>query len=351
VPLSKPSLLTTDFSPNLSTPSTPATPMKLLKLFGIVAGLHAAALVLIFANPGCSTTSRGPRPSPNDTALGSADTPVVSVPYIVADQSGDPASTQLNAFGGGGGAVPLFVNETESADSTGRARPTRPRTSVTAPLNAPPAVEDVTPATTYTVVRGDSLWTIAKRNKVTVAELAAANKMAQGAPLQVGRKLIIPGKSSLSAATATAPVATTVAKAAPTAKPVEPKASLVHVVRSGETLGGIARRYQVRVGDIALANNISDPAKIRLGQTLVIPGGRVSTTVATPRPAQTSTGAAAATKPPTPVTTQPSASQIESTPALSIEAPEIVEAPPIDRPLDDGFGTVPDDAPVIDIEE
>jgi len=331
--------------------------MKLLKLFGIVAGLHAAALVLIFANPGCSTTSRGPRPSPNDTALGSADTPVVSVPYIVADQSGDPASTQLNAFGGdagvsGGGAVPLFVSESESADSTGRARPTRPRTSVTAPLNAPPAVEDVTPATTYTVVRGDSLWTIAKRNKVTVAELAAANKMAQGAPLQVGRKLIIPGKSSLSAATATAPVATTAAKAAHATKASEPKASLVHVVRSGETLGGIARRYQVRVGDIALANNISDPAKIRLGQTLVIPGGRVSTTVATPRPAPTtSTGAAAATKAPDPVTTQPSASQIESTPALSIEAPEIVEAPPIDRPLDDGFGTVPDDAPVIDIEE
>jgi len=332
--------------------------MKLLKLFGIVAGLHAAALVLIFANPGCSTTSRGPRPSPNDTALGSADTPVVSVPYIVADQSGDPASTQLNAFGGdAGGSVPLFANEDAQPDaSSGRARPTRPRTSVTAPLNAPPAVEDVTPATTYTVVRGDSLWTIAKRNKVTVAELAAANNMPQGAPLQVGRKLIIPGKSSSGASTSaagasTATPAKTAAKTAPAAKPVEPKASLVHVVRSGETLGGIARRYQVRVGDIALANNIADPAKIRLGQTLVIPGGRVSSTVAAPRPAQASTGATAATKAPTPVTTQPSASQIESTPALSIEAPEIVEAPPIDRPLDDGFGTVPDDAPVIDIEE
>jgi len=332
--------------------------MKLLKLFGIVAGLHAAALVLIFANPGCSTTSRGPRPSPNDTALGSADTPVVSVPYIVADQSGDPASTQLNAFGGdAGGSVPLFANDAtavEGADSaTGRARPTRPRTSVTAPLNSPPAVEDVTPATTYTVVRGDSLWTIAKRNKVTVAELAAANNMPQGAPLQVGRKLIIPGKSSsgVSTSAAGASTATPAKTASATAKPVEPKASLVHVVRSGETLGGIARRYQVRVGDIALANNIADPAKIRLGQTLVIPGGRVSTTVAAPRPAQASTGATAATKAPLPVTTQPSASQIESTPALSIEVPEIVEAPPIDRPLDDGFGSVPDDAPVIDIEE
>ncbi|KXU34544.1 hypothetical protein AXK12_07275 [Cephaloticoccus capnophilus] len=328
--------------------------MKLLKLFGIVAGLHAAALVLIFANPGCSATSRGPRPNSNNTALGSADTPVVSVPYIVADQSGDPASTQLNAFGGdaglsGEGAVPLFVNEDAQPDAAaGRARPTRPRTAVSAPLNAPPEVGDVTPATTYTVVRGDSLWTIAKRNKVTVAELAAVNKMAQGAPLQVGRKLIIPGKSSSSsAATATTPAATTAAKSAPAAATAtEPKASLVHVVRSGETLGGIARRYQVRVGDIALANNIADPAKIRLGQTLVIPGGRVSTTVAAPRPAQTPVAKAEPAAP-----TPPSAAQIESTPALSIEAPEIIAAPPIDSPLDDGFGAVPADAPVIDIEE
>jgi len=327
--------------------------MKLLKLFGIVAGLHAAALVLIFANPGCSTTSRSPRPSPNDTALGSADTPVVSVPYIVADQSGDPASTQLNAFGGEAGfSVESGATNADGTDlSTGRAYPTRPRTPVTSPLNAPPVVDDVTPATTYTVVRGDSLWTIAKRNKVTVADLAAANNMPQGAPLQVGRKLIIPGKSSAGAsATASATPAATAAKAAPAAKAPEPKASLVHVVRSGETLGGIARRYQVRVGDIALANNIADPAKIRLGQTLVIPGGRVSTTVTAPRPAQTTPPVTAA-KPPPAATAQPSASQIESTPALSIEAPEIVEAPPIDRPLDDGFGTVPDDAPVIDIEE
>jgi len=326
--------------------------MKLLKLFGIVAGLHAAALVLIFANPGCSNTTPGPRPSPHDTTLGSADTPVVSVPYIVADQSGDPASTQLNAFGGDG-AVPLFVNEDAQPDAaSGRARPTRPRTPVTSPLNAPPVVADVMPATTYTVVRGDSLWTIAKRNKVTVAELAAANNMPQGAPLQIGRKLIIPGRSSAAAASATSTPTATTAKAVSATKAPEPKASLVHVVRSGETLGGIARRYQVRVGDIALANNIADPAKIRLGQTLVIPGGRVSTTVAAPRPAQTSTGSATAAKtPPVAPTTQPSAAQIESTPALSIEAPEIVEAPPIDRPLDDGFGTVPDDAPVIDVEE
>jgi hypothetical protein len=30
--------------------------MKILKIFGIVAGIHAVALLLIFANPGCSSS-------------------------------------------------------------------------------------------------------------------------------------------------------------------------------------------------------------------------------------------------------------------------------------------------------
>jgi LysM repeat protein len=44
-----------------------------------------------------------------------------------------------------------------------------------------------------------------------------------------------------------------------------------HVVKAGETLGGIARKYGVRQGDIAVANNITDPRKIQPGQELLIP--------------------------------------------------------------------------------
>jgi LysM repeat protein len=44
-----------------------------------------------------------------------------------------------------------------------------------------------------------------------------------------------------------------------------------HVVKPGETLGGIARRYGVKQGEIAVANNITDPRKIQPGQELIIP--------------------------------------------------------------------------------
>ena len=55
--------------------------MKLLKIFGIVAGIHAFALILIFANPGCSSSTQR-RSSPADTVIHTETGPVVSVPYL-----------------------------------------------------------------------------------------------------------------------------------------------------------------------------------------------------------------------------------------------------------------------------
>jgi LysM repeat protein len=143
-------------------------------------------------------------------------------------------------------------------------------------LEAEP-VGDVTPASAYTVGKGDSLWSIAHKNHLTKAELAAANNLKPEASLRQGQKIIIPGKAP---APAPAPVA---AAPKPAATPAAPGAvadatakgpadTVKHVVKPGETLGAIARKYQVKVGEIATANNISDPAKIRPGMTLIIPG-------------------------------------------------------------------------------
>lgn len=46
----------------------------------------------------------------------------------------------------------------------------------------------------------------------------------------------------------------------------------VHIVRRGETLSSIARRYGVSVQALAAANGIGNINRIRIGQRLVIPG-------------------------------------------------------------------------------
>jgi LysM repeat protein len=60
---------------------------------------------------------------------------------------------------------------------------------------------------------------------------------------------------------------TTPAAAAPAAYPV------VHIVRWGETLTGIAARYGTTVYAIATFNGIANPNRIYAGQRLTIPDG------------------------------------------------------------------------------
>lgn len=309
--------------------------MKLLKIFGIVAGIHLVALILIFANPGCSTTSK--RPAPADTASLPA-APVVAVPLLATAHAGDAASTQVNAGAEPSTAAHWFNPDAPAmAGDLGRFSPTRPNTPVAGALRNEP-VADVTPVSTYTVARGDSLWSIAKRNGLSVADLAAANNLRSSATLQLGQKLIIPGKAlpAESTLTITAPAVADKKAEAPTAK----KESVRHVVKAGETLGAIARKYQISVGEIATANSISDPGKIRPGQELVIPGWSAP-----------ESKAAAKTVATTPPTVAPS---VETTPAPVIHpqgSPVIFTPPPADQPLDEGFINNTSDAPVIQIEE
>jgi LysM repeat protein len=223
--------------------------MKILKILGIAAGVHALALLLIFANPGCSYS----RAAPADSS------PISSAP---ADPTAAPAASA---------AI------TAPSDGVGiRYSPTRPGTTVAAALETQP-VSDVTPATTYTIAHGDSLSTIAKKNGLTKSELAAANHLKTSAVLHVGQKLIIPSKSSPSpVGEAVAPSATTAAAPAQAADKGPTTEATKHVVKAGETLGGIARRYGVRQGEIAVANNITDPRKIQPGQELIIPAHSAS---------------------------------------------------------------------------
>lgn len=72
-----------------------------------------------------------------------------------------------------------------------------------------------------------------------------------------------------------APTATTVAQPVPTSTPApsqsgEPE---IYVVQEGDSLFGIALRYNLTVDQLLEANNLSDPDFVFVGQRLVIPAG------------------------------------------------------------------------------
>ncbi len=258
--------------------------MKILKIFGVVVGLHVLALLLIFANPGCST-ARKPAPVPGDTVAKEA-APAASVsaalptpapaadapPVVPASAASAPAASTPPLFDPSAPAVAAAPAGADSANSV-RFTPTRPGTPVAGALQAEKTA-DVTPASTYVVRPGDSLWSIAKKHGLTVADLTVANGIAANANLQPGKKLVIPARSG-AMTPAVAPLPAAAAKAARPAKSAAPKAAVDgvrHVVKPGESLSVIARNYGLRQSEIALANGISDPARIQAGMELVIPG-------------------------------------------------------------------------------
>ncbi|ATC64692.1 hypothetical protein CMV30_12395 [Nibricoccus aquaticus] len=319
--------------------------MKILKIFGIVVAVHAAAFMFVFAIPGCRSTTRR-APSPSETAS-SNDEGKVYYPGMTgystttppsADTSSPVSNADLNPALSSApldfGTSPVSAPEASAV----RFNPTRPNTATASALQTAP-VTDVQQVTTYTIAPRDSLWTVARKHGITTAELAAANNLKTDAILPVGKKLVIPTKApaptsadgsgiggdtmtytvksgdslgaiarrsgttvgaiktlnKLKADTLTVgqkltlPASSDTAAAlaaTPAASPVgKPSANdIEHVVQPNESLGAIARRYGVTQRAIGAANHIADPGKIRVGQKLIIPGA--SRSAVTPSPAQ-----------------------------------------------------------------
>ena len=134
----------------------------------------------------------------------------------------------------------------------------------------------------YQVRKGDSLSSIARRNGVTVSALAAANHLTNLHFIVVGQWLVIPGTLATGAVPAAAPVpaATLIPTATPAAAPAG--SPLVYVLRAGDSLNAVARRYKVTVAAIVAANGIRNPNRVPVGLKLTIPGQSAPTPKSAP---------------------------------------------------------------------
>jgi LysM repeat protein len=312
--------------------------MKILKVFGIVVGIHVFALILIFANPGCSSTTK-PAPAPADTAAQQEAAPMITVPVAA---SAAPTITPV-AFNPDAPAI-----SSAPAFDASRFVPTRPNTPAASAVAAQPP-ENITPATTYTVKQGDSLWTLQKKFHINYKDIAAANNLKTSATLHEGQKLIIPSRSvaPAPAATAAAPVEKAPAKAETTKGNGQ---EFKYTVKSGETLGAIAQKFGVRVSDLAVRNNIPDPQKLRAGTEITIPGWRSTGPKSTARQSTESSAPATANRAPAPAPAYSPAAAPAPVPAESsapAPVPSIQLEP--DQPAPAATGNVPliniDDAP------
>ena len=140
--------------------------------------LHLGVIAVLVGVNGCRTTSGFEKPGDLSAYTGAP---------------GAPASAAAPA--------PVGLNEPAPA-------PAAPAT---------PRAAKVGHGGTYTVVRGDSLWLVARREGVNLAALAAANGIEVNAVLREGQKLTIPSADAVAPAPRAGAPATPANAAAPAA--------------------------------------------------------------------------------------------------------------------------------------
>ena len=126
-----------------------------------------------------------------------------------------------------------------------------------------PVVKNATSYMTYTVQTGDTLWKIARKYNCSITEIMAANSDRIKNPnrIHAGWQLKIPQSG--------APIT----GSTPDAVLPENRKSGIYIVRQGDTLWKIARKYNCSVAEIVSLNRelIRNPALIYSGWELKVP--------------------------------------------------------------------------------
>ncbi|WP_291382497.1 lytic transglycosylase domain-containing protein [Demequina sp.] len=137
---------------------------------------------------------------------------------------------------------------------------TAPPAAPTSFLAAPQASQ----TSTYIVRSGDTLWSIARSVNTSVTSLAQANRLSNPSLIRAGQALTVPGLAG-------APVVATDKNVGSLSSTTS-----AYIVRAGDTMAAIARRYGTTVSALAQTNNIANPSLIRIGQAITVPGGTPS---------------------------------------------------------------------------
>ena len=239
--------------------------MKISQIFFCVIGLHFAVIAALFITPGCSifedeetTGSEGVVGPPDSTEPSRASEDYQPEQYAaptqpdVSPDSGRPRYPPTR---------PTWnLNDQQPAEVI-----VGTEMNVIEPVAADSFEEPIASSSTYVVQKGDNLTVIARRHDVTLKELMAANGLNKNSVLQIGQVLTIPAGGAMS-------------YTPPSQGPVSASAGSVDVggttykVKPGDTLSGLAKRYDTSISAIRSANGLSGDT-IFVDQELLIPSG------------------------------------------------------------------------------
>lgn len=99
---------------------------------------------------------------------------------------------------------------------------------------------------TYSIKKGDTIFTIARKHHTTVKEVREANKLKKGTILKLGRELKVPVNTYFSGMAG-------------------------YLIESGDTLFTIARSHRTTVAEVREVNDIKKGEQLKIGRLLKVP--------------------------------------------------------------------------------
>ncbi len=114
------------------------------------------------------------------------------------------------------------------------------------------------------VAKGDTVYSLARKNGMTVSEFAEINDLQEPYTLSVGQKL--------TTRKAVVKEHNVIAKEQAPVKPASKRIELQEItVQKGDTLYSLSRKYEIPVNDLAVMNKISSPFDLSVGQKIKVP--------------------------------------------------------------------------------
>jgi LysM repeat protein len=227
-----------------------------LAVFFVLA-VHGIGLMALLVQ-GCHQEDKATASNTANTAT----TPAFDPATAMVDSNGAPATAVNNGQPG--------APSTPAAPNTGS--PTTPAATTLTSHDAPAAAGE------YTVAKGDTFATIAKKSGVTTKALMEANPGVEATKLKPNQKIHVPA-----AIAAASPAPSTAIGAATTAAAVDSATGhQVYEVKSGDNLTTIAKHFGTSVKAIRVANSLKSDS-LKVSQKLKIPAkAPASATTTTP---------------------------------------------------------------------
>ena len=230
---------------------------------------------LIFVGQTLKVKKQSTTPIPKPSTPVNSTTPSSTNTYTV--KGGDTLTAISRQYNTSIAELKALNNLRSDLIFVGQSLKVKEQTKQSAPKPTKPAnsTSTATSGRTYTVKSGDTLSGISRRYNTSVSELKRLNNLTSDL-IFVNQKLTVNSETkSVTTSTSNNTAASSTTKSSSTSNSAN-----THVVKSGETLSGIAKRYNTNVSTIVSLNKLANANLIHVNQRLVVGQATSSSTQA-----------------------------------------------------------------------